>query len=50
MAMPFLASDGVTCLVWRHSPDGDDGIEIVDFTQLWGADLDMPPVWPRPDL
>lgn len=48
MAMPFLASDGVTCLVWRHSPDGDDGIEIVDFTQPWGADLDMPPVWPRP--
>jgi hypothetical protein len=49
LAMPFLAPDGVTCLVWRHSPDGDDAIEIVDFSQLWGDDLDMPSVWPRPD-
>jgi hypothetical protein len=49
LAMPFRGPDGLTCLVWRHSPDGDDAIEIVDFNQPWGDELDMPPVWPRPD-
>jgi hypothetical protein len=49
LAMPFLGPDGLTCLVWRHSPDGDDAVEIVDFSQPWGDDLDMPPMWPRPD-
>lgn len=47
LAMPFLAPDGCTCLVWRHSPDGGDSIEIVHFTQAWGDDLDMPKIWPR---
>lgn len=49
LALPFLSPDGLTCLVWRHSPDGDDAVEIVDFSQPWGDDLDMPRVWPRPD-
>jgi hypothetical protein len=49
MAMPFLAPDGLTCLVWRQSPDGDDVVVIVDFDQPWDDDLDMPPIWPRPD-
>jgi hypothetical protein len=49
LAMPFLGQDGLLCLVWRHSPDGDDAIEVVDFSQPWGDDLDMPLVWPRPD-
>jgi hypothetical protein len=26
-----------------------DAIEVVDFSQPWGDDLDMPLVWPRPD-
>jgi hypothetical protein len=47
LAMPFLSPDGMTCLVWRHSPDGDDAIEIVDFGQPWGDDLDLPLEWPR---
>jgi hypothetical protein len=49
MAMPFRTPDGLTCLVWRHSPDGDDAIEIVDWDQPWGDELDRPPVWPPPD-
>jgi hypothetical protein len=48
LATPFLAPGGLTCLIWRHSPDGDDAIEVVDFSQPWD-DVDMPPVWPRPD-
>lgn len=48
LAMPFLAPGGLTCLAWRHSPDGDDAIEVVDFSEPWD-DLDMPLVWPRPD-
>jgi len=48
MAMPFVAPTGLTCLVWRHSPDGDDVVEIVDWHEPWD-DLDMPPVWPRPN-
>jgi hypothetical protein len=48
LAMPFLTPDGMTCLVWRHSPTGEDAVEIVDFGQPWGDDLDMPLVWPRP--
>lgn len=47
LAMPFLGTDGLMCLVWRHFPDGDDGVEIVHFQQAWGDDLDMPRVWPR---
>jgi hypothetical protein len=47
LGMPFLGPDGLTCLVWRHFPDGDDGVEIVHFQQAWGDDLDMPRVWPR---
>lgn len=47
LAMPFLGPDGLTCLVWRHFPDGGDGVEIVHFQQAWGDDLDMPRVWPR---
>jgi len=47
LAMPFPGPDGLTCLVWRHSPDGDDAIEIADFSQCWGDELDMPPIWPR---
>ena len=31
LALPFLAPDGLTCLVWRLFPDGGDGIEIVHF-------------------
>jgi hypothetical protein len=48
LAMPFLSPDGVTALTWRHDPDGDDAIEIVDFSEPWG-DVPMPNVWPRPD-
>jgi hypothetical protein len=47
LAMPFLGPDGVTCLVWRHFPDGGDGVEIVHFQQAWGDDLDKPRIWPR---
>jgi len=47
LAMPFLAPDGLTCLVWRHFPDGGDGVEIVHFQQAWGDDLDRPKIWPR---
>lgn len=47
LAMPFLGPDGLTCLVWRHFPDGGDGVEIVHFQQAWGDDLDRPRVWPR---
>ncbi len=46
-AMPFQGPSGLTCLVWRPFPDGDDGVEIVHFQQAWGDDLDMPRVWPR---
>jgi hypothetical protein len=49
LAMPFLGPDGLTCLVWRHSPDGEDAIEIIDFSEPWAEDLDMPAVWPRPE-
>ena len=49
MAMPFRRPNGLTCLVWRHSPDGDDAIQIVDWDQPWGDELDMPAVWPRPE-
>ena len=47
LAMPFLAPGGLTCLVWRPSPDGSDEIEIVHFQQAWGDDLDRPKIWPR---
>lgn len=47
LAMPFLGPDGFMCLVWRHFPDGGDGVEIVHFQQAWGDDLDRPRVWPR---
>ncbi len=47
LAMPFLGPDGLMCLVWRHFPDGGDGVEIVHFQQAWGDDLDRPRVWPR---
>ena len=48
LAMPFLTPDGLTALTWRQSPDDDDLIVVVDFTEPWG-DLDRPDVWPRPD-
>lgn len=47
LALPFLAPDGLTCLVWRHFPEGGDGVEIVHFQQAWGDDLDRPKIWPR---
>lgn len=47
LALPFLGPEGVTCLVWRHFPDGGDGVEIVHFQQAWGDDLDKPRIWPR---
>jgi len=47
LAMPFRGPDGVMCLVWRHAPDGGDGVEIVHFQQAWGDDLDRPKIWPR---
>ena len=47
LALPFVGPEGITCLVWRHFPDGGDGVEIVHFQQAWGDDLDKPRIWPR---
>lgn len=47
LALPFETSDGLTCLIWRQSPDGYDSIQVIDFSEPWTDDLPMPRTWPR---
>jgi hypothetical protein len=47
LVMPYLRAVGsLTVLAWFSDPD-DDAIEIIDFSQMWTEDLDMPLVYPR---
>ncbi|HYZ52777.1 MAG TPA: hypothetical protein VE733_04605 [Streptosporangiaceae bacterium] len=45
LVMPYLRTVGrLTVLAWFNDPD-DDAIEIIDFSQMWTDDLDMPRVY-----
>ncbi len=45
--MPYLRAVGrLTVLAWFNDPN-DDAIEIIDFSQMWTDDLDMPLIYPR---
>lgn len=47
LVMPYLRAVGrLTVLAWFNDP-GDDAIEIIDFSQVWTDDLNMPRVYPR---
>jgi hypothetical protein len=47
LVMPYLRAVGrLTVLAWFNDPD-DNAIEIIDFSQMWTDDLDMPLVYPR---
>src|SRR5690348_14834595 len=47
LVMPYLRAVGrLTVLAWFNDQD-DEAIEIIDFSQVWTDDLDMPPVYPR---
>jgi hypothetical protein len=47
LVMPYLRAVGsLTVLAWFNDPD-DDAIEIIDFSQIWTDDLDVPLVYPR---
>jgi len=47
LVMPYLRAVGrLTVLAWFNDPD-EDAIEVIDFSQVWTDDLDMPLVYPR---
>lgn len=47
LVMPYLRAVGMlTVLAWFNDPD-EDAIDIIDFSQMWTDDLDMPLVYPR---
>lgn len=47
LVMPYLRAVGrLTVLAWFNDPD-DDAIVVIDFSQVWPDDLDMPSVYPR---